>query len=100
MRRFPVLFGVVALGLGLLVGLGAAQDAKKEGDKDSKESIPAANKVLQIPDDQPKKIQAIDVQSKKELAQMCRDEYMLVKRELIGIDSQIRRTVPMVWEAR
>jgi hypothetical protein len=86
-----MLFGVVALGLGSLVGPGVAQDAKKVGDKDSKGSIPAANKALQIPDDQTKKIQAIDVERMK---------YMVIKRELISIDSQIRQTVAGLSEAR
>jgi hypothetical protein len=95
-----MLFGVVALGLVLLLGPGAAQDAKKENDKDSKGSIPAANKALQIPDDQPKKIQATDVELKKLLALICREEYMLVKRELINIESQIRRMAPWLSAAR
>lgn len=98
-------FGVVALGLALLVGPGAAQDAKKEGGKDSKGSIAAANKPLQLPDNQTKKIETVDIERKKKLAmanamirklrvqsQLCLEEYMLVKRELIGIESQIRKT--------
>jgi hypothetical protein len=95
-----MLFGVVSLGLALLVGPGAAQDAKKEGHKDGKGSIAPPNKPLQIPDDQTKRIQAIDVERKKLRALRCRAEYMLFKRELIEIESWIRETDTALSVAR
>jgi hypothetical protein len=108
-----MLFGVVALGLALLVVPSAAQDAKKEGDKDSKGSIPAAKKALPIPDDQAKKIQAIDDERRVKLARLDRaidmvDErnrrllqlYMEFMRGLIGIESQIRQTEARLTAAR
>jgi hypothetical protein len=104
---------MVTLGLAMLVSAGAAQDAKKEGEKISKGSIPAAKKALPIPDDQAKKIQAMDVERKKKLAELnkkinevhirvqcCLEEYVLVKRELTGIDSQIRQAVARLAAAR
>jgi hypothetical protein len=137
MHRFPVLVGMAALGLALLVRVGAAQDAKKEGDKVIKGSIPADWKALKLSEDQAKKIQAIDLEYKTKIAELNRkieelhrqsradmakqltedqkallarldvtgdsraltllqqmtiEEFAAAKRELFGLDSQIRRT--------
>jgi hypothetical protein len=127
--------------LALHVRVGAAQDAKKEGDKVIKGSIPAGWKALKLSEDQIKKIQAIDLEYKTKIAElnskieelrrqsrtemakqltedqkallarlheaedqralallqtMTVEEYALVKRELFGLDSQIRRTTTLL----
>src|SRR5262249_32039427 len=66
MRRVPVIFGMVALGLALLVSAGATQDAKKDKDekKESKfkPALPAGFKALMLSKDQIKKIYSIQTE--------------------------------------
>jgi hypothetical protein len=137
MFRLPVFFGTATLCLALLVRVGSAQDAKKEGDKVIKGSIPAGWNALKLSEDQAAKIRQIDFEYKTKIAELDRkieslhrqsrtemakqltedqkallarlheaegsraltllqqltvEEYALVKRELFGLDSQIRRT--------
>jgi hypothetical protein len=141
MHRLPEFFGTVTLCLALLVRVGAAQDAKEEGDKVIKGSIPAGWKALKLSEDQAKKIQTIDAEYKTKIAELNRkiellqrqsrsemakqltddqkallaglkptgdsrmltllqqitvEEYALVRRELFGLDSQIRRTTTLL----
>ena len=46
MFRLPALFGLVMLGLALLVSAGATQDAKKDKDKDAKKDPPKIKTAL------------------------------------------------------
>jgi hypothetical protein len=141
MHRLPVFFGTVTLCLALLVRGGAAQDAKKDGDKVIKGSIPANWNALKLSEDQAKKIQTIDLEYKTKIAELNRkieglhrrsrtemvkqltedqkallarlhatgdsraltllqrmtiEEYAIVKRELFGLDSQIRRATTLL----
>ena len=46
MHRLPIIFGMVMLGLALLVSAGASQDAKKEEKKEEKKKEPGKSKGM------------------------------------------------------
>jgi TolA-binding protein len=73
MSRLPMLFGLVILGVALLVGASASQDAKKDKDEKTKKikgSIPQGWKALKLSKDQTDKIHAIDVDYKTKIAEL------------------------------
>src|SRR5438067_2099520 len=76
MSRLPKLFGLVTLGIALVVSVGATQDGKK--DKDDKKDPPKIKgtvptgwtKALKLSKDQTKKIHTIDVEYKTKIADL------------------------------
>jgi hypothetical protein len=89
MHRFPVLVGMATLGLALLVRVGAAQDAKKVGDKVIKGSVPAGWKALKLSEDQAKKIQAIDAEYKTKIAELNRKIELLQRQSRSEMAKQL-----------
>ena len=72
-RRLPIVFGLVTLGLALLVSAGATQDAKKDkGDKAIKGAIPMGWKALKLSAEQTKLIQKTDVEYKTKIAELTK----------------------------
>jgi TolA-binding protein len=74
MRRLPIMFGLVALGLAWLVSAGATQDAKKDkGEKLIKGSVPLGwTKALKLSKEQSKLIQKTDVEYKTKIAELTK----------------------------
>lgn len=76
MHRFAVLVGMVTVGLALLVGVGATQDAKKESDPKKVETkikgaVPKGwTKALKLTKDQAAKIRQIDFEYKTKIADL------------------------------
>ena len=73
MRRLPVIFGLVALGLAFLVSVGDSQDAKK--DKDEKKEkvkgmLPAGFKDLGLTAEQKGKVYSIQGEYRAKIAEL------------------------------
>ena len=93
MRRVPVLFGVVALGLALLVGVGATEDAKKEEKKEEKKIVGLVptgwSKALKLTKDQSAKIKMIDVEYKTKIAELDKKVQELKLQSRIEMTKQL-----------
>jgi hypothetical protein len=71
MHRLPVIFGLVTLGLALLVGAGGSQDAKKDKDeKKVKGFLPAGFKDLALSAEQKAKVYGIQGEYKVKIAEL------------------------------
>lgn len=72
MSRLPMLFGLGLLGLALLVGGGATQDAKKDKDDKGKVKgqLPPGFKDLDLSKEQKEKIYSIQADYKKKIGEL------------------------------
>ena len=71
MQRLPVVFGLVALCLAMLVGIGSTQDAKKDKDeKKTKGMLPAGFRELSLSAAQKTKIYTIQADYKAKIADL------------------------------
>src|SRR4051812_27162593 len=71
MQRLPVIFGLVTLGLVLLVGVGDSQDAKKDKEeKKAKGFLPPGFKDLGLTAEQKGKVYTIQAEYKVKIADL------------------------------
>ena len=80
--------GLGIVGVTLILGVGIAQDTKKEKDK-IKGSVPIGWKALKLSKDQAKKIQLIDIQYKTKIAELTAKIDELKEQSRIEMTKQL-----------